>query len=269
MRDSQPPTHTKTRREYFHECWKRAKHHWIAVVVAVLVALYYIIIDWGPLLKLPHALQPEGWFKLPLSWALTIIVSAFLYISVEGGRRLHHDTITFYKKELETLKENHASEVGGLLEKVANLPRPKIAVSWVLSGRPAFGHPVTLQDASFTNVGNESAHEVWIIPDKTKKYWLEQSHPIDMLRPGEPPVFPALRAVERKSDGTEQRLFSQDDPVRLIAGVLVLGDFEQSPAEPELLFSIEYFSFGRKARYVSKYRVTLAAGNPSFQSLED
>lgn len=142
--------------------------------------------------------------------------------------------------------------------------RPKIAIGFEPSGKPALGAPVTLRNVSYQNVGSASAHTIRLVPDKSKKFWVEQTQSIDMLPSNSPPCFPVLRAMTIDG-GAERMLTSPDDPIRYLIGAMKLGGLQ-----PELVFAITYTGFeGETAQYGDKWRARLSAGNPSFERIGD
>jgi hypothetical protein len=145
-------------------------------------------------------------------------------------------------------------------------PRPKIVMGWVYSGKPVFGGlPVTLANVAFTNVGQESAHDVQIVPNKLEKYWIEQTAPLPLIKPDGIPVFPPLKAMYRGEDGQEHHLASQDDPARHILGVMVIDH-----AKAQLDIPVQYYRFGKKIkRHLTTYRMTISSGNPAFECIAD
>jgi hypothetical protein len=99
--------------EYFKKCWKFARHHKIAVAVAFAFAIYGILVDYGPILALPEWSKPDKWPKLPVSWALVVVLVAIAYILMEGGASLHRETLRSgeaerksYEQRIERLEES-------------------------------------------------------------------------------------------------------------------------------------------------------------------
>jgi hypothetical protein len=82
----------KTRSRHFSECWKRAKNHWVASVVAALAVAYSAIVEWGQVIRLGNWADVSKWPKLPLPWALVIVLLSLAFIAIEGGYRLQEES---------------------------------------------------------------------------------------------------------------------------------------------------------------------------------
>ena len=59
----------------------------------------------------------------------------------------------------------------------------------------------------------------------------------------------------RTEKGQEKRLAAPGDPIRNISGVMAIDGLT-----PELTFSVEYYSFGNKRRYITNYKMTRPLG---------
>jgi len=59
-------------------------------IIAFLSWAYIALTTWGPALKLPARAKVESWPKIPLIWALIVLVAGFLFIVIEGSYRLHY-----------------------------------------------------------------------------------------------------------------------------------------------------------------------------------
>jgi hypothetical protein len=80
----------KTRTGHFGECWKHARRHRAVAVILLLGSAYVAYTSWGSLIKVPDWAKPDNLPKLPIPWAVTIILVAVLFVVIEGSYRLHH-----------------------------------------------------------------------------------------------------------------------------------------------------------------------------------
>jgi hypothetical protein len=153
-------------------------------------------------------------------WAIgaLLILCAFLW---EGSFRSH--------RELEKVFEEK--------EKKFNDGRPKILIRY-LGSRQLPGNTLTLEHIVFENLGGRSAHNVRIVPDKTKKFWLVQVGFMDTVIPGTSRQI-EVRAMMRNDNGQEEKILgSNADPLRILAATMVISDLE-----PKIYFSVCYEEF--------------------------
>lgn len=80
----------KSRWEHFKECWKNAQRLWIAEGLAGLLAIYSALTTYGPLINLLAWAKIDSWPKIPITWALVIVLASVLLAVIEGSYRLSH-----------------------------------------------------------------------------------------------------------------------------------------------------------------------------------
>jgi hypothetical protein len=66
----------KSRWQHSLECWRHAKSHRVVGVAIGLGALYTAYTTWGPLVDLPDVIKPDRLPKVPLPWALVVILAS-------------------------------------------------------------------------------------------------------------------------------------------------------------------------------------------------
>ena len=82
------------KRQYLEDCWKRAQRHWAVAIIAALVFLYSAITNWAPVVILPKWAEPDKWLRLPLAWALVVVLACFGIIVFTGGYLLSEELKT-------------------------------------------------------------------------------------------------------------------------------------------------------------------------------
>jgi hypothetical protein len=94
---------------YFRECYQRAQHHMGVSIVMVLLSLYSITTTYGPMVAQYAAIERyvAAIPKLPIGWALVIVLLGLLFIAAEGGYRIrgadaeaHHTGVAQIEKDL-------------------------------------------------------------------------------------------------------------------------------------------------------------------------
>jgi len=172
----------RKRWEYTQECWKHARYHWAALVVAVLVAAYSAIVNWGPILRLPRWAQPENWPKLPISWALVFVLSALCFILLEGGIRFHH-------------------EIAEQLEQAMSKPEgPEVWLVFV-------GQHIDYRNLGIKNINGGTARNVWLDQMTDGMYVSERSAIIPLLEVNDwCTVEPTVHLADKDLDGMTCKL---------------------------------------------------------------
>ena len=97
-------------REHLAECWTHAKRNRIVIVATAICTGYSIITTIKPFVDL----EPQLRFslpKLPLPWAVIIVLAAIIYILIEGGYRLRQAERAKYEAELAKYVDNPAFSV--------------------------------------------------------------------------------------------------------------------------------------------------------------
>lgn len=77
-------------------------------MTSLALFLYGVLIDYGGLVALPGWMRTERWPKLPLPWATAIVLAALFFIVLEGGFRLHRETIKKYENDIEDMRKKFA-----------------------------------------------------------------------------------------------------------------------------------------------------------------
>jgi hypothetical protein len=122
--------------------------------------------------------------------------------------------------------------------------RPKVIVEFDPSQRPKFSR--TLQGPTLTKVGDASAHNVSIVPDKAKRFWFEQIGRVGTLLAGK--SSPIMIRAMYLSEGVEKQVIGDDEPLRIL---LVTMGLEGLKAE--IFIKLRYESFDGDA-YETPFR---------------
>jgi hypothetical protein len=77
-----------TRCSHFKKCWEQSQRHTGVAVLSAMVSIYSAVTTFGPLVNVPALTKLESLPKLPLPWALVIVLCALLFTLVEGSYRL-------------------------------------------------------------------------------------------------------------------------------------------------------------------------------------
>jgi len=81
-------------------------------MITILVNIYSELTTWEPIIKLPEWAKPEKWPKLPWPFASAFLPVACAFILLEGGVRLHEETVKTYETRLaEEISKQRIPEV--------------------------------------------------------------------------------------------------------------------------------------------------------------
>jgi hypothetical protein len=70
--------------EYLQTCYESSRAHWGVLVAGLIVAIYSLWTNLEGIVALPTITLP----RLPISWALVVVLALALFVAIEGGYRL-------------------------------------------------------------------------------------------------------------------------------------------------------------------------------------
>jgi hypothetical protein len=75
-------------REYVKECWNLTKVHWLPAAIGIAAMVMSAVQKWVPFVEVGGiGKQLDKIPKIPLPWALVIVLCAFCWILMKGGTR--------------------------------------------------------------------------------------------------------------------------------------------------------------------------------------
>jgi hypothetical protein len=240
----------------------------VLIGIALAIATVFLQARWG-------LIGANDWHAYKWRWILSVaipfvswLVLHTVYRVLTAPWKLSESVLESHDKLASDLQVSNTQLQTGIQElrhKLEVLPRAQISIGWINTGQSAFGQPVVLRDAALRNIAQRAGHNVRIVPDKTKDFWLEQTGMIGMIAPDDAPWFPCLRAMCRGDDGKEQEVIdARNDPIRRLAAVMQFRGLL-----PEIYFAIEYDSSdGTERHHTTRYCMSLDhVGQPIFKFL--
>lgn len=210
-------------RKFWHDFVKSTREQVIGALLAGAILFFQIR---NGVIK-HQEVRGNAW---SLAWPyIALLVGIFAVHLVRAPWKLDQDRESMnreYKKGQEKI-----AQLEILLSKQ---PRPEVIISFDSSQRPKLSR--TLQGVVLTNVGGLSAHNLKIVPDKSKKVWIEQIGQVGTILAGKD--CPVLIQAMSFEDGIEQRVIGDDEPLRLLLASMIFDGLT-----PEIFFKLKYESF--------------------------
>jgi hypothetical protein len=135
--------------------------------------------------------------------------------------------------------------VNELRQNIDRRSGPKILLRYD-NERPA-GIAAVLNSVLYENFGGRSAHNVRLIPDKAKEFWLEQVGFVDVVAPGNRRRF-GVRAMMRDGDREEKIIDSDRDPLRILAATMAVEGVER-----EIPVTVAYQEFDDDEKLTTRF----------------
>lgn len=177
--------------EYLQQCWKQAKNHWVATIIAALSFVYSALTNW---VALPSAMRLDRWPKLPIPWAIAICAGAGFWIALVGGYHLKKLQEQEFQTDLAAEKRRTAKAVADL-----NDSAPKMSLEY--SAENATNFHGQLSGLMIRNGGKRDGFRVAIVCETTSDAGVRltfEDMPIQRVGPDKP-AYVTVRG-EYKSD---------------------------------------------------------------------
>jgi hypothetical protein len=148
-------------------------------------------------------------------------------------------------QESEAARRASDAKIADLDGKIQRMGGPRVLLRYSDKGR--IGIAPILNNMIYENLGNRSALNVRIIPDKTKEFWLEQVGFVDVVVPGTTCQFNVIAMM--RSQGREERVLDSDhDPLRILASTMVVSGSQQ-----EIRVTVGYHDFDDSKLLTDEY----------------
>jgi succinate dehydrogenase hydrophobic anchor subunit len=148
-----------TRNEYIKKCWDHARHHWLVAVVAGIFIAFSIWTEYfEPWVEAPVVKMHK---KLPLLWAMVVVLVCLVIILIEGGVQLHAANKDNWDQE----KAKLAWENAGLAQKLARAVSEPSGPELMIDFFPP-DISVNIVQLLVINLRDGTAHHVQVHPIK-------------------------------------------------------------------------------------------------------